>query len=109
MFIPAGRKKQDGWEANAYPDVGSSAMTQFVDIRLEKALNEPDYYPYFYDAISLLLQYGASPLVDKMTGDVAMKCGTGHCFISSAWKWCFRIIFVLTCWIYWWRMVRIST
>lgn len=94
-------KKQDGWEADAYPDVGSSAMMQFVDNRLIKALSEPDYYVYFYDAMSLLLQYGASPLVDKMSGGAAMKCETGHCFTSSALKWCRRITFVLTCWIYW--------
>ncbi|MEI7343620.1 ankyrin repeat domain-containing protein [Pectobacterium brasiliense] len=68
LFISSGRKKQSGWEADAYPDVGSSAMMQFVDNRLIKALSEPDYYAYFYDAMSLLLQYGASPLVDKMSG-----------------------------------------
>ncbi|WP_237028189.1 ankyrin repeat domain-containing protein [Pectobacterium wasabiae] len=68
LFIPAGNKKKPGWEADAYPDVGSTTMMQFVYHRCVRALREPEYYRYFYDCVALLLKYGASPNVDKMNG-----------------------------------------
>ncbi|ACX89171.1 Ankyrin [Pectobacterium parmentieri WPP163] len=68
LFIPAGNKKKPGWEEDAYPDVGSTAMMQFVYHRCIRALREPEYYHYFYDCVTLLLKYGASPNVDKMNG-----------------------------------------
>ncbi|RJL19175.1 ankyrin repeat domain-containing protein [Pectobacterium polaris] len=68
LFIPPGNKTKPGWEVDAYPDVGSTAMMQFVYHRCVRALRKPEYYRYFYDCVALLLKYGASPNVDKMTG-----------------------------------------